>query len=724
MKKNKRILALASVIGCGFLLSGFPTTKNTSAERFENKTANLVGINVLEGKSGLYTDKFNAINTDLNRLSVQNVRHLKRNINVGELPEGVTMDDVKREMQIVGDTATVIYGTETGDSYLEYALNGQDTVVLYVYEKVLEGNVRFNGKMPTLSVTGKSEKIEADSTETEIGQYSDPEVYTRIKLTYNLGEVADGATLRVDLYDQGEDDSVVQLGRLEMYNSEKTVEKRVVAAQSKFENMGWITPSEIGFDKLISDSVEFDRAFATQAEAGFNVSMPGNMQGGINDEQSLYFSHRTIKTCEKLGMEAFIYDGALVAYLQSEGYNEETAREMTARYSRSDAFKGLHVTDEPSVSEMKGLKVAGERFKTIFPDKIFNVNLYPEYVYGGESLVKNYDDYMQTYFDYLPADRVSHDYYVLEGLTEDAYKMKTGHLRNLETIANLAEQYDTEFHTILASTTHFNKLRGCHTKADATFQAYSAMAYGVKGFTWFTYYAFNTDTGMLTAGGDKTDTFDAVQQAHEEIYSFADKYLEYHWTGTMPISRATGETNPNFANLRTPLQEHEAIYSTFATQDTVMGTFKNSEGQNAFLLCNYTDPGYNKKDMVTLSFDKAYDLVIYQNGQTVTVSDVEDYTFTLEAGGGVFVELSEKKVAPPSGSDSSSEEESSSEAGNTGDSADSVSSEASNSASEAQGNEASRGCAASLNGGTAAISGVLTAFAIGCVWAKKKYRNK
>ena len=344
---------------------------------------------------------------------------------VGQRSDVYNISLLTEDISQTGDTSRAVFGSNAGatESYIDYTLNDQDTVVAYLYETVLPGNARPEGiKLPKFSLLNTNWEVNASETEIEEGRYASPTRYTRIRLTYRLDEAVSGKTLRIHLYEQGES-AALQLGRVEIYNSAETERKVRYAESGAFSVSGWITPQDVGIGEM-SDTVDFENAMANMAASGINFSLPNIWEG-----DTLFYRQRLVYTCNKLGMQTLVYDADLIRYLAGASYDEATARQMVESYASEASFAGHFIMDEPNGEQLQRLKLAAERYRRLLPGKIFYVNLFPDYVRP------DYEVYLDEYFDTVGGDRISYDYYVLQGHSASEYNMKTTHLRNLDTAA-------------------------------------------------------------------------------------------------------------------------------------------------------------------------------------------------------------------------------------------------------------------------------------------------
>lgn len=559
----------------------------------------------------------------------------------GQRADIYNVEILSNNISTVGDTSRLIYGTTGNEAYIDYNIVRQDTINVYIYEEILSGDSRPNGLIDVkFSLFGTVWEAEATSTEVEIGRFNAPKRYTRIKKTFLLPSVIESGKIRLHIYNNG-DNNKYQIGRVEIYDSNSVNSIADSPFNGKnFQISAYKTQAEIGID-WVKDSVDFENGVAIMAASGINVNLPYIWQG-----DTLEYRHRLLNTAQKYGIKTYVYDAEFNNYLKISGYNQSTANTMIATYKNHPAFMGHFIIDEPNTSEINALQNASARYKTLLPEKSFFVNLLPNY-----SMSSQYNNYINNYFNKLNLDYLSFDYYALEG-QENSYSMKTSFLQNLNYLAQKTTAEGAEFYTILCATGHYNDsdgiyLRRPQSENDLSFQAYTALAYGSRRITWFTYEAmiyheiYGEQYGMLDSSGKKTEIYDYIYNVNDEIQFFADIYLNYNWTGTLLKEGSEGGVNQNFTNVGSAaLQSHNTISSFTSTQDVILGTFSNGSN-NAFLLSNFNDPILNISTSTTITFDKRYTLKIYNKGemQQVELPTNKQYTFTLESGEGIFIEV-------------------------------------------------------------------------------------
>ena len=408
----------------------------------------------------------------------------------------------------------------------------------------------------------------------------------------------------------------------------------------------WIgVPNSIN-NVTLSDE-KFDEHFRYMKEAGFNY-----IEGGYG-ETSFTYNQRALAVAEKYGLNMIVYDADILNMLMNAGMNDEAAIREVRRYSEQrydgyDSFAGLKIRDEPLYSEIAQYSVAKNRFDAVYGDgKMFYMNLLPE-IAGPDAVTKDYLEYIKEYVRRINTDFVCYDHYPLVKSVKGQNQLVSDFLNNMNRVRQAAP--DKKMYTFLQAIEYGGNHRGLESAADATFQAYSFMAFGGEGIQWFCYWsppandgATNFGYGCVDRNGNLTPTYDYVKAANLEIRSFQHIYNSFDWKGVMTTigsQNNTGGENANFNYLRkTALKTHERIKSLKASQDTLTGVFKDAEGRDGFMVVNFTEPSLKLKNEVEIAFNEVSRAIVVKNGkQEVIDTDENDVLrFTMNEGEGYFI---------------------------------------------------------------------------------------
>lgn len=383
------------------------------------------------------------------------------------------------------------------------------------------------------------------------------------------------------------------------------------------------------------------------------------------EESDLY---TYMELAEKMGLPVVPSSNFLINLSSREDYrlteqHKQTIDQMISDLSKYKMFKGLTLRDEPDHAWAKAFEAIHDYVWSKDPDFFFFTCMLP--IYGRISNFSNNitDDKEAAYTEYVQAisdatGTFAYDHYPLyinpiQGVTT----VQSDYYLNFELVAQNAKKnnYDPGF--IVQSTawgspdgeyttTH---PRATSTKADISFQVYSALAYGMKYINYYTYWEHYAqgDTGYVydamvmypeKSGQEavKTDTYYAVQAMNQELKKFDHVFLKYDWEGTMAVV-PEGKTE---SLLLACVNDYTSprIASVSATEEAIIGCQKDQNGYDGFMIVNATDPGMNTPNTVTVEFKEATSAICYIEGEETKIELKNGQcSFDLKGGEGIFV---------------------------------------------------------------------------------------
>ena len=330
-------------------------------------------------------------------------------------------------------------------------------------------------------------------------------------------------------------------------------------------------------------------------------------------------------------------------------------------------FSGFNIMDEPKYEDFDALAAEYQKYQVEYPDAVFYTNLLrPGGSKSNLSYAKNvtYDKYISTFVEKVIAPITGKKtmsvtlYPLLIDVVTGQKSVQVTHLNDLGTFALAAQGAGAEmYHFVQSMSFGYNNGNPHHlpSEADIRFQIYSGMAFGAKGWQYFTYatpnasYEFTaSDYGMINRDNKRTSVYYGVQQVNSEITKFDHVFLRFDWRATMLVDGAKAETeNPGFELFRSndsyPLVEStEALAAAQASQDTLIGVLNDGE-RDGYVVVNYTHPSYDLSDEISLSFPDARAVIVYIDGEEHRFTrDDEQFkrgvlTITLDPGEGIFV---------------------------------------------------------------------------------------
>ena len=354
------------------------------------------------------------------------------------------------------------------------------------------------------------------------------------------------------------------------------------------------------------------------------------------------------------GLDVLVQSGNLQAMLNgSVDYNQAWLQLMCDELSQYSNFRGLFMGDEPRFEQLNSYTNVTNALKLINPNMDLFTSCLPtytneEYLWSGNnlSLAEKYSNYANAYgnlfgeftYDFYP---FKHSYKSIFSMKYDEKDyMRSDWFHNLTLVATNAKgAYNTgitvqSYAEDLNAKDHYRTV----TKADVSFQVYSALAYGMKSINYFTYGEHWDEsvgtTSCMVYNGQKTDVYYAVQDVNSEIKAFDHVLLDFNWQGTVGITGNNTNGIMNYVDAYT--SKRISAYS--ASDDAIIGCLKDSKGYDGFMLVNATDPSSNITETISVTFHNADHAKVYINGvESVVELENGTYSATLTPGQGIFV---------------------------------------------------------------------------------------
>ena len=313
-------------------------------------------------------------------------------------------------------------------------------------------------------------------------------------------------------------------------------------------------------------------------------------------------------------------------------------------FTDSPALKGVLVYDEPGAGQFDRLRVLNEKFKELYPDLMFYVNLFPTYSSLDQRDGRTYKAYIDEYIEKVKTDYISYDHYPLMQASQGSY-VKEDYLYNLEVVSNAAKKADIPFWVFIQSMGFW--VAGAQNRvpdeSDIRWQVYNSLAFGAKAIQHFTYWTPLQDDvtvfseAMITKDGERTPIYDAVKNVNHEILNFDHIYLNFDHVGVMTFPENNA---PPELYIENRLEQFAPVKSVDSEHPIVIGCFEDKDGNQAIIVVNYTDPAADLTNDVTIKLDKVKEMIAHDSsGSTHSKLKGGKLELTLQPGEGKFIQL-------------------------------------------------------------------------------------
>lgn len=253
------------------------------------------------------------------------------------------------------------------------------------------------------------------------------------------------------------------------------------------------------------------------ADAGFTHAMPGLEQGAptVQDNQ------RTLDFCQAVGIKAFLYDGRMPTGFGANGEGKERIDAIVADYAKHPAFAGYFIGDEPGAGAFPALAQTFAYLAEKDPNHPAYVNLYPNYCPPTGLGTPTYDAYIQQWLAQVKPAILSYDHYHFLSKSD-----RPGFFENLSIVRREALKANVPFWQIALLVNHFDYR--LPTEPEKRFEVMQTMAYGGKGFMYFTYWQPGKDwgTAMINLDGTRTHQYDEVKRINRDVQAIGKHLIK------------------------------------------------------------------------------------------------------------------------------------------------------------------------------------------------------
>ena len=301
---------------------------------------------------------------------------------------------------------------------------------------------------------------------------------------------------------------------------------------------------------------------------------------------------RDLRRCEKLHLGAIVLpaddDTNSPSFqrawnkLSDEGI-ERRVKQIIRAAGKSPAIKGYFVYDEPGVGDFPALGKVVAAIKKYAPGKLAYINLFPDYATLGapdrsQLGTSNYTEYLERFVAEVNPQVISYDNYMVQ--YSDDLK-NAGHAasyyHNLLEVRRVAQKHQLPCLQIVS----INQIRPPEpipSPANLQFQAYTTLAAGYRGVTWYNYYGPGYKYTAIDPAGRKTLTWIYLRDVNSQIAALAPVMSRLTSTGV--FVSAPGPVDS------LPLLPGKLVETVTCPTPVMVGEFKHSNGGSYVMVVN------------------------------------------------------------------------------------------------------------------------------------------
>lgn len=368
-----------------------------------------------------------------------------------------------------------------------------------------------------------------------------------------------------------------------------------------------------------------DRAHGLQslADCGFTVA------GFVRPEQ--------VKECGRIGLRAIVSRPGKPEPWEkmSDKAIDDKARQLVLDGKDSPAVIGYFITDEPGVGKFPALAKASAAIHKRSPRKIAYINLYPDYAtLGAPDLSQlgtpNYHEYLERFVGEVKPDLISYDNYRVQ-FSNDLRdgKVAASYYTNLMSVRAVALEHDLSF-WVINSSNQIRKYTTIPSPANLLMQAYTSLAAGAKGLTWYTYYSGRYGYAPVDENGRLTASWSYLKMVNDQVKIIGPMMLRLRSTGVFATSPSPVKEIPELPG--------KLVEKVECPAPILVGEFDGPGGEKWAMLVNQSLRD-SVKPTITWTSEAG------QNVQVVSPADgslaplAKDNSLWLPAGQGVLLKL-------------------------------------------------------------------------------------
>ena len=314
---------------------------------------------------------------------------------------------------------------------------------------------------------------------------------------------------------------------------------------------------------------------------------------------------------DKYGVGAIV-TGVVPGWWGGDGNNAGTLKDRhplseyeaaAAAFEDHPAIWGIDIGDEPSALDFPYYGKVMERVEELFPNQFAFLNLYPNYASVAQNTEEQalsqlgtatYEEHIEQYCQYIPADYLSYDfYYKVAGIEKD--------YANLKVVSDACHKNNLDMWV----TVQVNSLdpEVWISENELRFQAFSALAFGASNLSWACYTAGWWSNQVVDGEGNKTEQYDKLKKVNAEVHTIAGRYMKYRNTETACVGFEGTDMLDDSGLESQPELEYGRLTGLSAGCPLVVGKMAARKGRGkALFICVADDPYNENPQKHTLRF--------------------------------------------------------------------------------------------------------------------------
>ncbi len=366
------------------------------------------------------------------------------------------------------------------------------------------------------------------------------------------------------------------------------------AAPSELNSQAFHAKADF-FPVVAWDRQDAWRKFDPSAEASLRdaADCQFNVVGFIRPED--------LPVCEKLGLSAIVAPSAPAGpkpwFRDWKALGDDDidrgVHSMVEQAAGSNTVFGYTIMDEPGTPAFPKLARAVAAVNKYAPGKLAHINLYPNYATLGAADksqlgAATYTEYLERFVGEVRPQFLCYDNYMV-AFSDDLQDAAKGALyfTNLLEVRRVAEKHGLPFWNVVCC----NQIRPATvvpSPANLALQAYTTLAAGGRGLTWFKYQQGGYAYAPVNNAGRKTETWRYLQLVNRQVRTLGPLLNRLHSTGVYFAAPAPDKSLPLLpGRVATAVRAMSSVRGLGAATPSIMvGEFTDGKQADYVMLVN------------------------------------------------------------------------------------------------------------------------------------------
>jgi hypothetical protein len=295
-----------------------------------------------------------------------------------------------------------------------------------------------------------------------------------------------------------------------------------------------------------------------------------------------------LPACEKLGLKAIVRDEWQLRWVTSTDEAIDAAvKKKISEWGDSKAIIGYYIHDEPGASYFAKLGSAVAAVRKHAPGKLAYINLFPNHTPAKALGTDGYTEHLERYVAETKPQMISYDNYMVM-YSDDGQELGqfASYLRNLIEVRRVSLKHGIPFWNIV-SCCQIRHYTTPPSPANLMYQAYTTLAAGARGITWYRYGAGGYGYAPIDSSCKRTESWHYLKMVNQQIKVLGPVMNRLTTTGLFFTGSLVGDMKPLPGQIVKSVESTTSVQGYSDVKPPVMvGEFTGEDGYDYAMIVN------------------------------------------------------------------------------------------------------------------------------------------